>query len=525
MTRQPPPANYIPRSRLALMAGLHAVALTVWGLHLYARTLPPTAVPIPEPGEAEARWWGVWPATYAPDWVIWLGTAALLAAIIIAWVWIYRGAGVSEETRPTPHPNFQSSIFNFESSILNFLTFLLFIAFFLFPIVHTRWGDAYMLTRGIAWPDPALRLVYSWQAPLDVLLHAQFWRVVGEPRGWETATPVYRILSPLAGGIYLLVVLALSRERRLAPGWLTYGLLVTLGLIQLFFGYVENYSFAAAGVLAYLWLGLGVLRDKRPLWLAATVLAVTNATHPSTVVLAPSLLYLGWVVYRAQRIENQGNKSRTAVVFQVVLQIGLPMLLVAGGVIAIMTAGGHGVQAMFTSDRPGGGDARWFVPLFATTTRWEQYVMFSWAHLRDFLNEQMLVAPVVGGSLIVVGIYYSGLKIKDWSAGTAASPASQTSRNPIFNLQSSILIFLSIATAAYLLFTWVWNPDYGGQRDWDLFSLAALPMTLLLIALLPRALSRRGRLLAGAAVPLILVQGMHTAFWIFQNTRPWEWPK
>ena len=110
---------------------------------------------------------------------------------------------------------------------------------------------------------------------------------MGAPRGWETATPVYRLLSPLAGGLYLLVVLALSRERRLAPGWLTYGLLVTLGLIQLFFGYVENYSFAAVGVLAYLWLGLGVLNGRRPLWLAASVLALTNATHPSTVVLAP----------------------------------------------------------------------------------------------------------------------------------------------------------------------------------------------------------------------------------------------
>lgn len=539
MTRQPPSSNRIPRAQLALMAALHGVSLVAWGLHLYARTLTPTIGSIPEPGEAEAHWWGVWPATYAPAWVIWLGTAALLATVLGAWVQVRRRAHISEETRPPPSPNLQSSIFNL-------LTLLLLVAFFLFPIVHTRWGDAYMLTYGIAWPDPALRLVYSWQAPLDVLLHAQFWRMIGEPRGWETATPVYRILSPLAGGIYLLVVLALSRDRRLAPGWLTYGLLVTLGLIQLFFGYVENYSFAAAGVLAYLWLGLGVLRGKRPLWLAATVLAVTNATHPSTVVLAPSLLYLGWTVYRVRWTETAdssashpdpknlrnprfipesvGNKSRAAIVFQVVLQIGLPMLLVAGGVITIMTAGGHGVQAMLTSDRPGGGDARWFVPLFATTTRWEQYVMFSWAHLRDALNEQMLVAPVVGGSLIVMGIYYSGLKIKNWAAGTAAPPDVQTSRNSIFNLQSSIFNFLLLATLTYLLFIWVWNPDYGGQRDWDLFSLAALPMTLLLIALLPRALNR-GRLLAGAAAPLILVQGMHTVLWIFQNTRPWEWPK
>ncbi|MEZ4555040.1 MAG: hypothetical protein R2854_01060 [Caldilineaceae bacterium] len=90
--------------------------------------------------------------------------------------------------------------------------------------------------------------------------------------------------------------------RRLAPAWLTYGLLVSLGLLQLFFGYVENYSFAAVGVLAYLWLGLRVPAGASPLWLAATVLAVTNATHPSTIVLAPSLLYLGWQSRRGKQI-------------------------------------------------------------------------------------------------------------------------------------------------------------------------------------------------------------------------------
>jgi len=68
------------------------------------------------------------------------------------------------------------------------------------------------------------------------------------------------------------------------------------------------------------------------------------------------------------------------------------------------------------------------------------------------------------------------------------------------------LNFLLIATLTYLLFPWVWNLDYGGQRDGDLFSLAALPMTLLLIALPPRALNR-GRLLAGAATPPILGPG------------------
>ncbi len=176
---------------------------------------------------------------------------------------------------------------------------VLLISFFLFPIAHTRWGDAYILAKGIAYPDPALRTVYSWQAPLDVFLHSQLWRWLGTTVGAiDDATPIYRLLSPLAGAIYLAVALAISRDRRIAPAWFSFGLLASLGLLQLFYGYIENYSFVAAGILAYLWLGIGVLRGERPLWLAASVLALCNAFHPSTVVLAPSLLGLGWEVGR-----------------------------------------------------------------------------------------------------------------------------------------------------------------------------------------------------------------------------------
>ncbi len=137
-----------------------------------------------------------------------------------------------------------------------------------------------MLAKGIAYPEPALRLTHSWQAPLDVFLHSQLWLALHAQLGWEDAMPVYRLLSPLAGAVYLGVVLALSRDSRLAPAWLTYGLLATLGVMQLFFGYVENYSFAAAGVLAFLWLGKGVLTGWQAV-VAGRDCACSHQCHPS----------------------------------------------------------------------------------------------------------------------------------------------------------------------------------------------------------------------------------------------------
>ena len=493
------------------MAALHGVALLLLGLHLYVRTLPPTPAPIPTPQDAESAWWGLWPVTYVPAWVVWCGALAVMTAIVWAWWNEFRAPGTDVVDAPVRKSGW----------VLIVLSVLLVIGFFLFPIAHTRWGDAYMISRALAWPDPALRLTHSWQAPLDVFVHSRVWLALQQPLHWaDDATPVYRLLSPVAGALYLAVVLALTRMRRLAPGWLTYGLLVSLGLLQLFFGYVENYSFAAVGVLAYLWLALRVLVGASPLWLAAGVLALTNATHPSTIVLAPSLLYLAW------QSQRTGNKSWLAVV----LEVAAPMLLIGATTFGLMEFGGHGLRALLTSDRPGGGDARWLVPLFVTTTRWEQYTMFSWLHLRDWLNQQLLVAPVVLPALAVLGIYAArpqpSPEIDDDGTNQALisqslqSPISAVT-HPIFNPQSSILL-LSIAAAFYLLFTFLWNPDYGGQRDWDLFSLAALPTTLLLVTVAPRLL--RDRYLAPAMAPLILVQVLHTAAWIYQNTLPWQWP-
>ncbi len=481
------------------VAALHLTALLLLGLRLYVRTLPPTPGALPGPADAESVWWGLWPVTYAPGWAVAMGALAVIAPMLVFW-WSERW------------PQLRSQGARQGSSWRYLLpaSLALVAAFFAFPIVHTRWGDAYILTHAIAWPDPALRLTHSWQAPLDVWLHGLVWRWGNETWGWADAMPVYRLLSPLAGMVYLAGVLMLSQSTSLAPAWLSFGLLTTLGLMQLFFGYVENYSFAAAGVLLYLWLGWEVLQRRQPLWAAATVLALTHATHPSTVILAPSLLCLGW---HWARTPAQRNQSQPRIVLLTILAIGLPMLAVAGGVLWMMAAGGHGIQALLTHDRPGGGDGRWFVPLWEATTRWEHYTLFSWPHLRDLLNQQLLVAPVI----------WPGIVIAYWSIvmGRGASKATDANARP--TTTGGAQPFLAIAALAYLLFIAIWNPDYGGQRDWDLFSLAALPATVWLAWLLPRVLPTP-RYLVGGAAPLILLQGLHMAAWVYQNTLPWTWP-
>ena len=195
------------------------------------------------------------------------------------------------------------------------------------------------------------------------------------------------------------------------------------------------------------------------------------------------------------------------------------MLAVAGATLGLMQLGGHGLSALFTTDRPGGSDASFFVPLWKISTRWQHYTMFSWLHVRDFLNEQMLVAPVVLPSLIWLS---TSTGIMNWRSGSRLPQSGAPAQSPQWAKDK--LTFLTIATLSYLFFTWVWNADYGGQRDWDLFSPVAIPATLLLIALLPRG-SPDPRTLRAGTIPLLMVQWLHTGAWIYQNTLPWHWPK
>lgn len=504
------------RQRMIVVA-LNLAALALLALHLLVRQQPASAGPIPLPTEAESAWWGMWFMTLLPAWVVLAGATAVGMAVV---------TGLFFALRPLSAPTVAPER---SEGWIFVVAALLLASFILFPIVHTRWGDAYLISTAIAYPEESLRLTHSWQAPLDLFLHSQVWLRWGEliedlpwnyvggmPQGQPSGAVVYRLLSPIAGALFLAGVLGFAFARKLGAAWIPFLLIASLGTIQLFFGYIENYSFAAAGVMIYLWLGVRVLHGRSPLWLAATALAVTNALHPSTIVLAPSLFVLGWLLWRwrnklasadvygevqSAELRRMAKEPATNSFLRVAAQIVLPMLFVGAAVFVWMEWSGHGLAALLETDRPGGSDARWFVPLWEVSTRWEQYTMFSWAHLRDFLNEQTLIAPVVLPALLLLWLGGAGAK-KLWRGEGA---------------------FLMTASFFYLLFVWVWNPDYGGQRDWDLFSLSAIPLAALTAWMGTRVLLHRRLLWAGLGA-LILLQALHTAAWIWSNTLPWQWP-
>ncbi|RME44959.1 MAG: hypothetical protein D6796_11110 [Caldilineae bacterium] len=316
------------------------------------------------------------------------------------------------------------------------------------------------------------------------------WALAAKPLlGWGVAE-VYAAVSVLCGGVFVYLALRLASEvgRSTPERVLVAGFLLTTGAMQLFFGYVENYTIISVGVVAFLWLGLRVLRGEAPLWGATLALSLTNAFHPSTVVLWPAALYLAWRTHR---------RGRSALA--VGLDVLLPPLVVAAGVLTLMELGNHGLDALLGDDRPGGGDHIWFVPLLRTTTEWERYTLFAPAHFLDWGNELLLTSVFGVFSLLVAG----------WRVGRRPRPTAG----------GETFAFLGASAGAYLLLTFLWNADYGIRKDWDLFAPSAFAVSLLAAWLWIRALpDEESR--AQATLLIVSVSALHTVAWVLFNAFP-----
>ncbi len=485
-----------------LLSGIRLWGLVTLTLHLAASRLP------------EETSWSLWPYTFLPPWLGW--TLALLAGTLIIpavsqtiltglhQLWKRYTLRITPSNLWLPASRFVPKNIGVRQAWFTLAALLSGLLFWLARLRHLSWGDSYLLSIALSYPDLELRVIYNWQAPFTVFLHQRLWQFIADPLlGWPVEY-VYASVSILCGMIFVVVLLAFMTRLGRTPvetAILT-GLILTAGSMQLFFGYVENYTVVSLALLITLFLAWQAIQGEiQPIW-PVLGLSITNALHPSTVFLWPGMWFLsrlcrqrGYVSGFKSKIQNPKSK-----IVSWALQTTLPPLLIGGSVLLLMESGGHGLSALVGVDRPGGGDGIWFVPIFETTTQWQQYTMFSAAHLLDWGNVHYLISPF-GIPLIVmtlVAVRRFGLTIFD----------TQVDKDYAY--------FLGLTAGMYLLLTWLWNPDYGGRKDWDLFAPSAFVYTVLAGYLLVRALPDRQKLGQGGAF-IMAVSLLHTAAWIFTN--------
>ncbi len=281
----------------------------------------------------------------------------------------------------------------------------------------------------------------------------------------------YQVGSIVAGGIFVFLVFLFSEYLGKDPfeKVFVFSILATMGSVQLFFGYVEHYSFTYISVLAYLFLSLRWIDKGGTILFVILPFVLALAFHFASFYLLPSLAYL-LLLKREIRVNKKMIWG---------LELGLFLI---------------GILFLFYVFESKPGLIRIFV-LPVEQKLAPGYTSFSWAHLLDLLNEHLLISPV--GFVLVFAVF-----LTVWRK---------------FDFKSSAVRFLLLVTGFQLLFHFIIDPGLGAPRDWDLFSALSLGYTILAL----RLFLNLGRDLAAfkyVATILIITSLFSTLPWIALNT-------
>lgn len=305
------------------------------------------------------------------------------------------------------------------------------ILFWAFRVKTFLLGDSFLRARGINLGEKL-----SFTAPLDFLLHAK----VAKLLSWD-AFQAYAVISVLAGMMFLFLILLLvdmmgnDKEEKV----LIFLIIITMGANQLFFGYVESYTLVYVAIIVYILFSLGYLKNRNGLLLPVFSFLLTFSLHLSALILLPSLLYLIFSK-KSREPESEKKKSR---LFKLSLSVGI-ILIVAFSIFLLQS---------YNPEKKGLSSYLMY-PLGMGENF---YPLFSFAHLLDLINHQLLISPV-GFLILLTAILVFPKRI---------------------NFKESVVGFLLTVSIFGLAYAFLVDPKLGYPRDWDLFAFTGLGYTLL----------------------------------------------
>jgi len=339
-----------------------------------------------------------------------------------------------------------------------FVIAALFLFWFFRVTVHSL-GDGYQR----AFEIEQGRLFLSTEM-LDFWVHALIYRFLRVLGSTDAATTAMALTSIVAGGVfvYMLMVLAPFRGRKRA---LFVAMILSLGITQFFFGYAESYTLLYTFSVWYILLAFRAAESETGFGVLTVAYLLAAFSHQAALILAPSYIYLAFIVYRRHRLRS-------------VLMPAALVFAAAPHVTALVLAG-------TVAGEESGELAGYFLPLFSGV-----YAVFSPVHLFDILNQLLLVAPV---SLALLPFLILGFRRE----------------------QTRLLTLLLIVPAAAVVM--FFDPKLTLIRDWDLF---AVPVAVGVIPLLLTSFSSLGDDLTamfGRMLPAALCGVVLMSSWVMLN--------
>lgn len=299
----------------------------------------------------------------------------------------------------------------------------------------------------------------------EYYLHYRYWLVGREWWGWNVRL-TYQTLSCAAGGMFVLLLLEFCRLVAPTRSWALFGLCLTGGYVQLFFGEVENYTLTTTLLMSYLLGSVMFLRGRARIWQPSVLLALAMAFHLLAGFLAPSLAYLWWRAWR------EGDRRG-------VLVAAVSVAAILAATLAFFHWNGLPLSQLFLNSHA-----------FGLGGHFERnLVQPSFFYYRDLFNVVVLLAPVT----------------------VVAIPLIAYRRIPLHPEN----LHLVIASVCMLLFVLNWRAQLGVYQDWNLFAPAALPISLLIWR---NVLDLDFRGVPLQPVPVLAgLASMHSLAWIVAN--------
>lgn len=247
--------------------------------------------------------------------------------------------------------------------------------------------------------------------------------------GFVEVARVFWLIAAVCGAVYVYILLrgvsAVADD--VLEAVMFVGLMLGLGGIVLFFGYVEYYAPLFVATLAYAVALHRATARGESLVRPALLLVLCIAFHFLALFYIPAFLLA--VYLRRRKGETEGVSS--AAYFRMVLA----GLIVFSGIVSAVVL--LGLEPLYASLIP-----------FSMQSWTGTYTMFSSYHLLDLLNEIVLVAAIPTALLI-------GLSI----TGRLRYPA-HTAPAQVFLVFALSLVMLAV----------VHFPFYGMARDWDIYA-------------------------------------------------------
>ena len=341
------------------------------------------------------------------------------------------------------------------------------IPFWLFRTTTHLLGDGHL--RG---SDLQKGITFKVTEPLDTYLHVLVYRLL-KLDGYQA----YTLTSCITGALFVFLALWLSRllVKNNKERVFVFLLLASMGSIQLFFGYVESYTLLYVTIMAYFLFSLWFLQGKCSLVFPSLTLFLCIGLHLSALYLLPSTLYLCMA---------KSEKEKKTFNLEGLFSAVFILLLVGAGLFILNT---HNPEKT--------GATSYFMSLFGSQE--DPYSLFSFAHLLDIINEQLLLSPA--GIILWAVVILCARKI---------------------NFRNKMVIFFMIVILSSFLLAFLIDPELGYGRDWDLFSSTALGYTLLGVYLMLQYL-RKSKIKKTNYLILAIVATtlFSTLPWVYVNAR------